>query len=74
MKASGKTSPTITIGDIMIRWLRNLLGLCNHRWVIIDKIAIISSDHNPNDTNVLTSGTKYHLQSEKCGAVMSKRL
>lgn len=50
--------------------LKQLLGLCEHKWTIINKAAVYSGDETEG---VLPTSIDYVLQCEKCGAVKNKR-
>lgn len=51
----------------MIRWLRALLGLHEHKWEIIAKGSITRGDE-------VKVGDYYHLQCIHCGEVKMKNL
>lgn len=55
----------------MIKLLLALLGLCDHKWKIIQEIDVENSD---DSGNVVETFTRYHLQCEKCGNVKTQNM
>lgn len=51
-----------------MKWIKFILGLCDHKWEILHEGKIVS---HYNDTRV---GTYYELQCEKCGDVEVRNL
>jgi len=49
-----------------MRTLKQLLGLCEHKWKVIS--------YNEIQNEGYKIGMNYHLQCEKCGLVKSKKL
>lgn len=47
----------------MIKLIKKLLGLCDHKWVTIARISIVSG----NDRNAIPIGARYELRCEHCG-------
>lgn len=56
----------------MIRWLRSLIGLCNHEWEIKNAS---SHDYVTSNEFWYASGTitKVLLQCNKCGSIKIKK-
>lgn len=53
----------------MIKYLRTLFGLCDHKWEIINKISIFANNYDS-----MPYATKYVLQCEHCGNLKEKRV
>lgn len=49
-----------------MNWLRKLLGLCEHRWVVIETVRVVEREDGP------PTGTKYHLQCSVCGDIKAR--
>lgn len=50
----------------MFIWLKTILGLCNHKWTIIQ--------HGPIGTSEINKcGDYFYLQCEKCGKIKMKK-
>lgn len=58
-----------------MKWLKKLLGLCDHRWVIIQTITMYSEIPRTlyEAERAIPIGTKYVLQCEHCGNIKSKK-
>ena len=54
----------------MIKWIRTLLGLCDHKWVILREINLWRREKRKE--NEIPMGLEYHLQCEKCGNIKIK--
>ena len=52
-------------------WIRKLLGLCNHRWIVLRQVRLDACD---DDGTVLKRGARFILRCEHCGAVKKKDL
>ena len=50
----------------MFMWLRKILGLCSHKWVILNKKIIFECE-----TDKLPVGENYIMQCSQCGMVKS---
>lgn len=54
--------------------IKELLGLCNHKYKIIEKVDLFGyKSHNYQYVEVLT-GAEYILQCEHCGKIKKKRV
>ena len=51
----------------MITYIRKFLGLCVHKWKIIDKFIVRCPSSG------LATGTEYILQCENCGNIKRKK-
>lgn len=51
-----------------MNWLRKLLGLCNHQWVILSSSRVFEfeSDSRPIGENII-------LQCKHCGDIKTKK-
>ncbi len=48
--------------------LKQLLGICEHKFIELAKISVIK------DGNNIPIAFEYHLKCEKCGIIKNKRL
>lgn len=55
------------VGNNMIKFIRSLLGLCDHKWKILN-----TSDMYANQYNAMPYARKYALQCEHCGNIKKK--
>ena len=49
-----------------MKWIRRLLGLCEHKWKVINEQKCVCADMGPY--------TRIILQCEKCGNVKGKEV
>lgn len=54
----------------MIKFIRKLLGLCDHKWETVEKGRL----HNADDDSKQIIGDYFILQCTKCGNVKVKNL
>ena len=52
----------------MMNLIRKLLGLCEHRWVIIREVQMTS-----DEALTIPVGTKFVMQCDKCGNIKTKK-
>jgi hypothetical protein len=50
-----------------MKWIRKLLGLCEHQWKLLNKIQVYDYFYT------VYIADDYILQCEKCGTVKRKR-
>lgn len=54
---------------MMIGIFRKLLGLCNHKWIIIKRISTFETEQS-----TIPNGYKYVLQCENCGKIKTIKI
>lgn len=54
----------------MIAWLRMVLGLCQHKWLIHREVVVYASDNSSEKRPI---AHEFYLKCEHCGNMKKRR-